>query len=198
MFLKSPEEEVDGRYQDRVTITNICCPVSHQASKMPYVLVRESFINCYSSVEGLPLNEGKILGKILPLFYFFSILVLVFIQRVLFRIFRIIRHYKRFNSRLLLNKNSVLTNGPIFLALSFLSYNGRGYQIQCSCQGKIYFKGKKKIFQKLSPVSSYLSSSIRALCFLFNVFVPFLQRKHLNILQSSQLKFSKLSQLHLN
>ena len=30
---------------------------------MPYVLVRESFINSYCSVEGLPLNEGKILGK---------------------------------------------------------------------------------------------------------------------------------------
>ena len=30
---------------------------------MPYVLVRESFINSYCCVEGLPLNEGKILGK---------------------------------------------------------------------------------------------------------------------------------------
>jgi len=30
---------------------------------MPYVLVRESFINSYCSVEGLPLNEGKILGE---------------------------------------------------------------------------------------------------------------------------------------
>lgn len=30
---------------------------------MPYVLVRESFINSYCCVEGLPLNEGKILGE---------------------------------------------------------------------------------------------------------------------------------------
>ena len=30
---------------------------------MPYVLVRESFINSYCCVEGLPLNEGKILGN---------------------------------------------------------------------------------------------------------------------------------------
>ena len=33
------------------------------AGAMPYVLVRESFVNSYCSVEGLPLNEGKILGK---------------------------------------------------------------------------------------------------------------------------------------
>ena len=31
---------------------------------MPYVLVRESFLNGSCWVEGLPLNEGKILGKI--------------------------------------------------------------------------------------------------------------------------------------
>ena len=33
-------------------------------SKMPYVLVRESFINTFCCVEGLPLNEGKILGRL--------------------------------------------------------------------------------------------------------------------------------------
>ena len=31
---------------------------------MPYVLVRESFINTFCCVEGLPLNEGKILGTL--------------------------------------------------------------------------------------------------------------------------------------
>ena len=31
---------------------------------MPYVLVRESYLNGYCAVEGLPLNEGKILGNV--------------------------------------------------------------------------------------------------------------------------------------
>ena len=31
---------------------------------MPYVLIRESFFNTSVAVEGLPLNEARILGKI--------------------------------------------------------------------------------------------------------------------------------------
>ena len=31
--------------------------------KMPYVLVRESFLTGSCCVEGLPLNEGKLLGR---------------------------------------------------------------------------------------------------------------------------------------
>jgi len=41
-----------GRRRDRATDRG-----------MPYVLVRESYMNGYCCVEGLPLSEGKILGE---------------------------------------------------------------------------------------------------------------------------------------
>lgn len=88
MFLKSLAVSTEDILE---LLLGSLCSARHYGSKMPYVLVRESFINSYCSVEGLPLNEGKILGKI------FSFLL--FNLMVLFRIFRIIKHFKRLNSR---------------------------------------------------------------------------------------------------
>ena len=45
-----------------VLISHSPVPLSHVL--MPYVLVRESLISTYSTVEGLPPNEAKILGSI--------------------------------------------------------------------------------------------------------------------------------------
>ena len=46
-------------------IHNIVLNDNHQhiTPKMPYVLVRESFLDGCCCIEGLPLNESKILSK---------------------------------------------------------------------------------------------------------------------------------------
>ena len=52
---------VRGAHVEPLDITNT---VTVFWLEMPYVLVRETFLTGSCRVEGLPLNEGRILGKI--------------------------------------------------------------------------------------------------------------------------------------